>query len=55
MENLIDVSKEVDLEVNVGKTKYVLVSSECMSKWGRKNSKQKVSNMRHSSHIWEQQ
>jgi hypothetical protein len=43
-ETLIDDSKEVDLEINVEKTKYnVDISSpECRSKSGHKNSKQIV-------------
>jgi hypothetical protein len=37
----IDASKEVGLEINVEKTKYVTISSpECRSKLGHKNSKQ---------------
>jgi hypothetical protein len=42
-ETLIDASKEVGLEINVEKTKYMLLSSpECRSKSGHKNSKQIV-------------
>jgi hypothetical protein len=37
---LIDASKEVDLEINVEKTKYMmLLSPECRSKSGHKISK----------------
>jgi hypothetical protein len=40
-ETLIDASKEVGLEVNADKTKYMLLSSpECRSESGHKNSKQ---------------
>jgi hypothetical protein len=40
-ETLIDASKEVGLEVNIEKTKYMFVSlPECRSKSGYKNSKQ---------------
>jgi hypothetical protein len=43
METLIGASKEVGLEINVEKTKYVAISSpECRSKSGHKNSKQIV-------------
>jgi hypothetical protein len=40
----IDASKEVGLEINVEKTKYVFAisSPECRSKCGHKNSKQIV-------------
>jgi hypothetical protein len=38
-ENLIDASKEVGLEINEDKTKYML-SPEYRSKSGHKNSKQ---------------
>jgi hypothetical protein len=43
-EALIDASKEVGLEINVEKTKYMYVisSQECRSKSGHKNSKQIV-------------
>jgi hypothetical protein len=42
-ETLIDASKEVGLEINVDKTKYVAISSpECRSKSGHKNSKEIV-------------
>jgi hypothetical protein len=40
-ETLFDASKEVGLEINVEKTKYMLLSSpECRPKSGHKNSKQ---------------
>jgi hypothetical protein len=42
-ETLTDVSKEVDLEINVEKPKYVTVlSPECRAKSEHKNSKQIV-------------
>jgi hypothetical protein len=40
-ETLIDVIKEVGLEIDVEKTKYMLVSRQ-QTKWGHKNSKQIV-------------
>jgi hypothetical protein len=40
-ETLIDASKEVGLEINVEKTKYVAISSpECRSESGHRNTKQ---------------
>jgi hypothetical protein len=36
---LIDASKEVGLEINVEKTKYMLLFHVCRSKSGHKNSK----------------
>jgi hypothetical protein len=42
-ETLIDASMEVGLEINVEKTKHVLLSHhQCSSKLGQKNSKQIV-------------
>jgi hypothetical protein len=41
-EILIDASKEVGLEINVEKTKYMLLSRHHRSKSGHKNSKQIV-------------
>jgi hypothetical protein len=41
MEILIDASKDVGLEINVEKTKYML-SPECRSKSGHKNSNQVI-------------
>jgi hypothetical protein len=52
-ETLIDASKEVGLEINVEKTKYVLLSKECSSKSGHKSTKKYQ--IRHGSNIWEQQ
>jgi hypothetical protein len=42
IETLIDASKEVGLEINVEKTKDMLLSrhQECRSKSGRRNNKQ---------------
>jgi hypothetical protein len=51
-ETLTDASKEVGLEINAEKTKYILLSPECKSKLGHKNSKQHLKMWHsHSSNI----
>jgi hypothetical protein len=51
-ETLIDASKEVGLEVNVEKTKYMLVSRDQIAGQNRETDYLK---MCHSSSIWERQ
>jgi hypothetical protein len=56
-ETLIDASKEVGLEVNVEKTKYMLVSCDqnVDQHLDIKIGNRSFENMCHSSSIWEQQ
>jgi nitrous oxide reductase len=54
-ETFIDASKEVDLEINVEKTKYVLVSRDqnADQNWDIKIGNRSFENVSHSSRIWE--
>jgi uncharacterized protein YabE (DUF348 family) len=56
-ETLIDTSREVGLEINVEKTKYMLLShhQKVDQSQNIKTAKQIISKMRYSSNIWGEQ